>query len=155
MASIGKNAALEKMRKYCAYQERCHKEVRQKLLRLEVYGDELEEIIYELIQENFLNEERYARSYARGKFRFKKWGRLKIIQELKRREISEYCIGSAMEEIDEDEYISTLNKLAAKKWEEYHRLKIFDRKGNTARYLINKGYEPELVWKILAHESFG
>ena len=114
----GKDVALQKMQRYCAFQERCHSEVRQKLLELSVYGDTLEEIIAELIADNYLNEERFARSYARGKFRTKAWGRNRIKQELKMRRVSEYCIRKGLEEIEEDDYLATLEKVIHKKLEE-------------------------------------
>lgn len=142
------------MQKYCAYQERCHSEVRHKLLSLGIYGDDLEEIIFDLIQENFLNEERFARSYARGKFRIKQWGRNKIIKELKVRQVSEYCIRMALEEIDEEEYLQTLKKLAGKKWLEYRGMKNFERKGRLARYLASRGFESELIWAELKNGSY-
>ena len=88
---ISPEDALAKLQRYCAYQDRCHQEVRTKLIDLGVFGDTLEEIITDLIKDNFLNEERFARSYARGKFRMRKWGRIKIRQELKLRKISDYC----------------------------------------------------------------
>ncbi len=103
------------MQRYCAYQDRCHSEVRSKLLDLGIYGDELEEVIAELITDNFLNEERFARSYARGKFNIKKWGRIRIKQELKRRHITAYCLRKAMEEIEEEDYLKTLEGLIRKK----------------------------------------
>ncbi len=137
------------MQKYCAYQDRCHSEVRHKLISLGIYGDDLEEIIFDLIQENFLNEERFARSYARGKFRIKQWGRNKIIRELNARQVSEYCIRMALEEIDEEEYLQTLKKLAQKKWKEYRGMKNFERKGRLARYLSSRGFENELIWAEL------
>jgi len=142
------------MQKYCAYQERCHSEVRHKLLSLGIYGDALEEIIFDLIQENFLNEERFARSYARGKFRIKHWGRNKIIKELKVRQVSEYCMRMALEEIDEEEYLQTLKKLARKKWSEYRGMKNFERKGRLARYLASRGFESELIWAELKNGSY-
>ena len=111
---ISKDDALSKLQRYCAYQDRCHQEVRSKLLDLGIYGDDLEEIISDLISENFLNEERYARSYARGKFRIKRWGRMRIQQELKQRKISAYCLRKAMEEIEEEEYEQTLRTILEK-----------------------------------------
>jgi len=154
MSEISKKSALERMQKYCAYQERCHSEVRHKLLSLGIYGDDLEEIIFDLIQENFLNEERFARSYARGKFRIKQWGRNKIIRELKVRQVSDYCIRMAMEEIDGEEYLKTLKKLAQKKWNEYRGMKNFERKGRLARYLSSRGFESELIWAELKNGSY-
>ena len=100
---VSKEEALAKIQRYCAYQVRCHQEVRTRLLDMGVYADWLEEIIVQLIEENFLNEERFARSFARGKFRIKQWGRNRIRQELKKRNISAYCIRMAMEEIEEQD----------------------------------------------------
>ena len=112
---ISKADALTRLQRYCAYQDRCHQEVRNKLLELGIFGDDLEEIIYDLIQENFLNEERYARSFARGKFRIKKWGRNRIRQELKMRNISDYCLRKAMTEIEENQYLNVLREVLRKK----------------------------------------
>lgn len=143
--------ALEKLRKYCAYQDRCHSEVRTKLLEIEVYGDELEEIISLLIQENFLNEERFAQSYVRGKFRIKKWGRIKIMQGLKLKRVSAYCIKKGMQEIEEDEYYNTLKYLISKKWllldkekDHYKRIKKLQN------YIQGKGYEYEITREVMA-----
>src|SRR5688500_741234 len=100
--------ALIKARNYCAYQERCQQEVRDKLYEWGLWPEAVENIIVELITDNFLNEERFATTFAGGKFRIKKWGRVKIKLELKKRKISEYCIKQAMKEIDEKDYLKTL-----------------------------------------------
>lgn len=144
-----KDIALQKMMDYCAYQERCHKEVRSKLLDLKIYGEDLENIIVELISENFLNEERFARSYARGKFRIKKWGKIKIRQELKKRYVSDYCIKKAMEELDEEGYIEGLYELIEKKIPTEKETNEFKLKGRLAKYAISKGFESPLVWQAL------
>ena len=107
--------ALKKLQKYCAYQDRCHQEVRSKLLDLGIYGDDLENVMVELIEENFLNEERFARSYARGKFRIKKWGKVRILRELKQRQISAYCIRKGMEKLKKKNTKKFLIKLSRKK----------------------------------------
>ncbi len=138
--------ALRKLQKYCAYQDRCHQEVRSKLLDLKIYGEDLENIIVQLIEENFLNEERFARSYARGKFRIKKWGRIRIQQELKKRRISAYCLKKAMEEIDEEDYLKTLRGLIEKKRNLIKEKKPYLLKNKLAKYLQGKGYESNLVW---------
>lgn len=120
--------------------------MRSKILSYKVYGDDLEEIIADLIKENYLNEERFAQSFARGKFRMKKWGRNKIKQELSRRKVSAYCIKKGMKEIDEDEYLHTITYLVEKKLatvsghEAIRRKKIFEfcyRKGYEANYINN------------------
>lgn len=146
---VSKADALVKLQRYCAYQERCHQEVRSKLLDLGIYGDDLEEIIAALIQENFLNEERFARSFARGKFRVKKFGRDRIRGELKLRKISDYCIRKAMTEIEEADYLRTLHEVIEKKSNSLMEEDEFARKGKVAKYAIGRGFESKLVWEIL------
>ena len=141
--------ALTKLQTYCAYQERSHQEVRSKLLELGIYGDDLEEIISDLIQENFLNEERFARSFARGKFRMKKWGRNRILQELKLRKISAYCLRKAMTEIDEDEYAKTLREVLEQKDGLLKEKDVYKRKNKLAQYAISRGFESNLVWEAV------
>lgn len=140
--------ALEKLRKYCVYQDRCHKEVRSKLLKLEVYGDELEEVINALIAEDFLNEERFARSFARGKFRIKRWGRIKIKNELKKRHISDYCIRKGMEEIDDVDYEETIQFLI-KKHALFSKADNYKNKKKIIESLQRKGFEYEFINKAL------
>jgi len=142
--------ALQKIKSYCAYQERSHQQVRYKLIELEVYGDDLEEMISVLIAENFLNEERYARSIARGKFKIKQWGRQKINYALKQEKVSAYCIRQAMTEIDEDEYLKTLDRLADKKLSTLKSEKNkFIKMTKLRNYLMQKGYESEYIRDIL------
>lgn len=141
--------ALEKLKHYCAYQDRCHAEVIQKLKQLGVWGNDADEVIAMLITENYLDEERYARNFARGKFRMKQWGRKKILSALKSKNISAYCIKKAMQEIEEDEYKQTLMHLAKQKYLSLKNEQYLRRKYKTSQYLINKGYEPELVWEAL------
>lgn len=135
---------LKKLQRYCAYQDRCHQEVRTKILENKVYGDALEEIIHDLIKDNYLNEERFAQSYVRGKFRIKKWGRNKILIELKRRKVSSYCIKKGLKEIDEDEYKETIQTIVKKKLitltghEAIRRKKVFE-------YCYRRGYEPKYI----------
>lgn len=143
--------ALQKLERFCAYQDRCHQEVRFKLLDLGVYGDELEEIIAQLISDGFLNESRFARSYVRGKFRIKKWGRIRIRQELKRRNISEYCIREGMGEIEEAAYAETLQELLLQKASLLNEPDVFKKKQKLARYVISKGFEPDIVWNVLTN----
>ncbi len=146
---LSKDEALAKLQRYCAYQDRCHKEVRTKLINIGIYGDVLEEIISELIQDNFLNEERFARSYARGKFRIRRWGKNKILRELKSRNISEYCIRKAMEEMETLNYEETLNQLIEKKWKESRETNVFKKRSKIAKYLAQKGYEYSLIWPAI------
>ncbi len=146
---VSKEEALHKLQRYCAYQDRCHQEVRTKLLELGIYGDDLEEIISDLIQENFLNEERFARSFARGKFRIKKWGRNRILQELKKRNISGYCLRMAMTEIEEGEYLKTLKEVLKKKDGLLKEQNSFKRKNKLAQYGISRGFENNLIWEAV------
>ena len=141
--------ALEKLQRYCAYQDRCHEEVRTKLLDLGVYGDDLEIIISELIQEQFLDETRYAQSFARGKFRIKKWGKNKIKQALKRKKVSDYNIRKGLEEIDSEEYLNTINELIEKWAEKYSDLNSYEKRQKLYQMLLRKGYESEYIQKCL------
>lgn len=143
---ISKEDALSKLEQYCAYQDRCHQEVRTKLLDLGIYGDDLEEIISDLISDNFLNEERYARSYARGKFRIKKWGRTRIQRELKLRNISAYCLRKAMEEIEEEEYEQTLRAVLEKKERLLRESDFYKKRYKLVQYAMQRGFESALVW---------
>ena len=140
---------LEKLRKYCAYQDRCHSEVRSKLLSIKVYGDKLEEIISILISEGFLNEERFARSYCRGKFRMKKWGRQKIRQKLIAKRVSEYCIKKGMEEIDEEEYLNSLNETLSKAIAKYASYPPIVQKDKAIKYTNSRGYELQLIFNSI------
>lgn len=137
---------------YCAYQERTQQEVRNKLYNLGLYSDEVEEVLSELITENFVNEERYAKAFARGKFRYKQWGRKKIIYALKQKKISTYCIDQALHEISEEEYEQEILRLIEKKSSQLSG-DVFIVKNKIARYLIGKGFEQELVWSFLNNDS--
>lgn len=143
---LSQKDALKKLQRYCAYQDRCHQEVRRKLLDLKVYGETLEAVIAELIQDNFLNEERFARSYARGKFRMKKWGWWRISQELKKRQISEYCIRKAKEEIEEDVYLETLESVLQKRFRDKPGITAYyEKRQDLIKYGMSRGYETPLV----------
>ena len=146
---LTKTEALIKLQKYCAYQDRCHQEVRYKLLSLKVYGDELEEVIADLISEKFLDEERFACSYARGKFGIKKWGRMRIIRELKKRAISDYCIRKAMKEIDADDYLIALDNIMEKKLASLKTDNEYERKQKLVNYAFSRGYESDLAWEAV------
>ena len=141
--------ALLKAQQTCAYQERCQQEMRDKLYEWGLYPSDVENIIADLISNNFLNEERFAKTYAGGKFRIKKWGKIKIKIELKKRKISEYCIRKAMQEISDKEYINTLELLVTKKSKEVKDRKPEVRNYKIAQYIISRGFEPDLVWDIL------
>lgn len=141
--------ALEKAKSYCAYQERCHQEVETKLIGWKLNADEIDYVMMQLMEENFLNEERFACAYAGGKFRIKKWGRKKIIQNLKAKKISEYCIKKGLEEIIEEDYYSTLVEVAERKYNALKDKNLFAKKNKTAKYLYGRGFETELIWEVL------
>jgi regulatory protein len=148
--NIGTEKALQKIGQFCAYQERNHKEVKEKLYSYGLYKDQVEELISKLIQENFLNEERYAIAYAGGKFRAKDWGKNKIKYGLKQHQVSDYCIKKALKTIDEEEYVKTLQKLYAAKEKTLKSEKnIFIKKRKIQQYLMQKGYEVSLINELL------
>lgn len=138
-------AAKLKAGNYCAYQERTHQEVRDKLYSLGLFGDEVEEVLTELISGNFISEERYAKVYAGGKFRIKRWGKRKIIYALKQKNISSYCINKAIREIPDDEYKQTISDLIDKKRSQISGDDAFVTRNKIFKYLIGKGYEPEII----------
>jgi regulatory protein len=104
-------------------------------------------IIIYLIEENYLNEERFAKSYARGKFRLKKWGKQRIVRELKFRQISNYNINSALNEIEESEYIKTFNELATKRWLAINESNLHKKRKKLVNYLLYRGWESDLIYK--------
>jgi len=135
---------------YCNYQERCHQEVRNKLYELGCNKTEVEEYISDLVSSGIINEERYARAYARGKFKMKQWGKNKIKQQLKLKKISEYCIKKGLSEIDNGEYLKVLKKQSEKKWKELKGEKRMPiKKSKLYHYLLQKGYEYDLIEEII------
>jgi len=149
---LTKEQALQKLKHYCAYQERCHREVKEKLYSLGVWKKDHDEIISKLIEENFLNEERFAIAFAGGRFRAKQWGRVKIKYELKQKKVSEYCIKKALKQIEEEAYLKTVKKLAEEKYASLKSEQYLIRKKKTMDYLVQKGYETELVRKVMDKE---
>ena len=141
--------ALSKAEKYCAYQERSHKEVRDKLYSYGLWKKDVEEILTQLITSGFLNEERFAKAFAGGKFRMKKWGKHKIENELKHRGISSRCIQTGLKEIDTADYRKTLQQLIKKKAQTVTESNPFKKRNKVANFVIGKGYEPELVWSMI------
>ncbi|MBT0573056.1 RecX family transcriptional regulator [Riemerella anatipestifer] len=134
-----------KMVNYCTYQDRCHQEVEQKMREFMLIPEAKDEILLYLMRENFLNEERFARSYVRGKFYHKSWGRKKIANHLKFKGVSEKLINMAMMEIDEEEYLDVLNKLTEKYINSLKSGTDFEKKQRAVRYLLGKGYESDVV----------
>ena len=150
---LTKEQAIQKLKHYCSYQERSHSEVQQKLWDLGVRKAEHDEIIASLIEDDYLNEERFARQFAGGKFRMKEWGHKKIYYGLKEKGISDYLIKTAMKEINEEAYRKILGGLAEKKYALLKGEQYLVRKKKTIDYLLQKGYEPELVTAVV--NSFG
>lgn len=151
---LTKEQALQKLRQYCAYQERSHYEVQQKLWELGIRRTDQDEMIAKLIDEDYLNEERFAKTFAGGKFRMKEWGRKKIYYALKEKRVSEYSIKSALKEIDDEDYKQLLRELAEKKYESLINEEPVMRKKKTMDYLLQKGFEADLVTRAL-HEITG
>ena len=139
-----KEQVLQKLKHYCGYQERCSLEVKQKFYSLGVRVQDQDEILAKLLEENYLNEERFATQFAGSKFRINHWGRRKILYALKEKQVSEYLIREALK-IDEDEYFKTLQQLASKKYSSFKTESFLIRKKKTIDYLLQKGYEPELI----------
>lgn len=142
---LTREQALQKLKHYCAYQERCHSEVKEKLYNLGIWKKDQDEIMATLIEENYLNEERFAIAYAGGKFRIKQWGRVKIKYELKQKQVSEYSTKKALKQIDEDDYLQVLEKRAKEKYASLKSDQYLVRRKKTMDYLLRNGFEPALI----------
>lgn len=143
--TLTKEQALQKIKQYCSYQERCHSEVKQRLYSYGLHKRDVEEIIAGIIENNYLNEERFAIQFAGGKFRIKHWGRQKIKYELQQKGISSTIIRTALREIDQPAYFETLHTLALKKWDSLADETSITRQAKTYAYLLQKGFEPKLI----------
>jgi len=139
--------ALSVMQNFCNFQERCHKSVRDKLYKMQMIPEVIDHIIGQLIKDNYLNEERFAKSFARGKFRIKYWGKNRIVRELKLREISKYNIESALKEIDDEVYYKMLDDLAKKRLNQIKESNIYKKRKKLADYLLYRGWESHLVYE--------
>lgn len=146
MKTLTPAQAREKIRRYCAFQERSHQEVRNKLYEYGVYRSDIDEMLTDLITEGYLNEERFSKAFAGGKFRMKKWGRIKISHALESKGISPNCIRIGLKEIDETSYVNTLRELLEEKSRQIDKENIFVLRDRISKYAIQKGYEPEIVW---------
>lgn len=146
---LTKEQALQKLKHFCAYQERCHCEVKDKLYKLGIRKYDHNEIMSTLIEENYLNEERFAIAYAGGKFGINNWGRLKIKYALKQKQISEYCIKKSLKQIAETDYLKVLSKLAKQKYASLKSDQYLVRKKKTIDYLIGRGFEMTLIQQTL------
>ncbi|MEN8125308.1 MAG: regulatory protein RecX [Bacteroidota bacterium] len=141
--------AKRKLEKFCIYQDRCHQEIGIKLYGMNMIPEAREVIILHLMEHDFLNEERFAKSFARGKFRIKKWGKQRIIRELKQRNISAYNIKEALKEIDYEEYLNTLREITLKKFDSISENNLFKKEKKIKDFLFRKGYETNLIYDIL------
>ncbi len=141
--------AMIKARAYCAYQERSHQEVRDKLYDWGLWKDKVEFIPSQLITEGFLNEERFAVTFAGGKFRIKKWGRVKIKIALKEKRVSDYCIKKALASIDESDYLKVLKTIILAKTKMVKESNPLKKKYKIAQYAISRGFESDMVWDFL------
>ena len=139
--------ALVKLQRYCAYQDRCHKEVMQKLKEMQMVSQATEQIILALIEEDYLNEERFAMAFVRGKFKIKKWGRRRLMSELKQRNISKYLIQKALNQVSDVEYQATFEALAHKKANSLKGISALKKKKKLADYLLYRGWESHLVYE--------
>ena len=139
--------ALLKLKNYCAYQERCHLEVRQKLLGMSMIPEAIDKIIVHLIEHNFLNEERFAKTFVSGKFRIKKWGKHRLTLELKKKDISKHNINLAIDQILSNEYIEVFNELAKKKANSLLENNKWKKKKKLVDYLLYRGWESHLVYE--------
>ena len=146
---IGKEQAIQRIRHYCAYQERAQQEVRDKLYERGMTMDEVEEIMSDLIAENFLNAERFATQFAGGHFRIKGWGKVKIQHALQQKRVSSYNIKIGLKAIDEDAYIKTLQQLATKKWNSLKGERGLSRMAKTQAFLHQRGFEPILYQPVV------
>jgi regulatory protein len=147
---LTKEQALQKLKHFCGYRERSHHEVVEKLYALGVWKKDHDEILATLIEEDYLNEQRFANTFARGHFRQKQWGKIKIRYQLRQKKVSTYCINSAMKEIDDEEYAATLQQLFDAKWNSLKNEKNrFVKMKKVSDYLVQKGYEPEIVNNLM------
>jgi regulatory protein len=141
--------ALQKLRRYCAYQERCHQEIRNKLWEWGFGSEDMDKAAVQLMEEGFLNEERFAKAVVGGKFRQKGWGKRRIVESLKQKGISPTLVNSSLKEINPEDYRNKLLELLEKKAHSLRAELPTARKQKLARYAIGKGYEQELVWELL------
>lgn len=137
----------QKLEAYCAYQERCHDEVINKMRAMAVAAEDIDNVVVHLIEHNFLNEERFAQVFARGKHRIKHWGKTRIINELKIRNVSQYNINTALKEIPEEQYEQTFDALSTKHWNSIKENNVQKKRKKFCDFLLRKGFESNLVYQ--------
>lgn len=145
--SLTLSEATQKIEYFCKYQERCHQEVISKLYTFRLSASEIDQVVVQLIENDFLNEERFACAFARGKHRIKSWGKIRIISELKFRHISQYNITKALREISAEEYNTTFHKSADKHWENRRETNKTEKRKKFCDYMMRKGYESNIVYE--------
>ena len=138
-----------KLKQYCSYQDRCHNEVEKKLKTFDVISQVKEQIISNLISENYLNETRFCKSFVRGKFKIKNWGKRKIILELKSRKVSNYNLKEGLKEINEIDYLDKLENLFNKKLASLDHLSLINKKKKILSFLLYRGWETNLIYEKL------
>ena len=136
-----------KLKQYCSYQDRCHNEVENKLSKFNLISQSKDQILFNLINEDYLNETRFCKSFVRGKFKIKNWGKRRIIQELKSRKISEFNIKKGLSEINEIEYLEKFENLFNKKLSSLENLNRIDKKKKIFSYLQYRGWETNLIYE--------
>ncbi len=152
--NIGTERASEKIKHFCSYQERCHQETIAKLYSFGLYPQEVNALMAMLVEENYLNEERFSIAFAGGKFRINKWGKIKIRLALRQKQVSEYCINKGLAEIPEQDYLCQVDKLAREKITVLKSEKnVFVRKHKLQQYLLQKGYEPAIINEWISNNS--
>ena len=139
--------ATQKIEYFCSYQERCHEEVVAKLRSMKMDSDEIDQIMVHLITENFINEERFACSFARGKHRIKHWGKIRIVNELRFKNISQTLINIALKEISTEEYLETFHSLAERHWETIRETNMIKKRKKFSDYMLRRGFESNLVYE--------
>ena len=145
--------ALKKLATYCAYQERCHFEVMSKLEELQVNEEDAKKVFQTLLDQDFVNEKRFVESFVRGRFGLKRWGRVRIRQELKMRDISDQLIREGLDLLEPEAYHDTLIYLAERKWKLTKETNLYKKKSKVVRFLIFRGFESEMVWEVVRELS--
>lgn len=150
------NEAIQKLEHFCAYQERCHDEVITKLRLMNMIPEAVDVVVVHLIENNFLNEERFACSFARGKHRIKFWGKIRIINELKFRHISKFNIDRGLKEISQNEYLETFHKLSETHWSSMRETNRLKKRKKFCDFMLRKGFESNLIYeKVMDLEKEG
>ncbi|MFI5218173.1 MAG: regulatory protein RecX [Bacteroidia bacterium] len=147
------NKIINKVRKYCTYQERSQQELRDKLYNWGLHKADVEKTIAQMVEEGFMSEERFAMAFAGGKFRIKNWGRIKIKLALKQKKVSDYCIRKALNEIDNKDYRKTLEKLISSYSKKISEKNTLKKNYKIAQHAIGKGFEPDIVWDFLRDDE--